>query len=519
MVILHARETKVEVTCDDLVWSVIRTNLQFRPKGYYFSPLYKKGEWDGWVKYYNREEKSFPIGFIDVVKSLLEEDGVDFQVINNNEFRNLDWIDFGESFLAPERDYQREGIEKFIRYRFGVWKVPTRGGKTWMVAESLRLLKNRFFQKNNKEVKSIFIVDTSDLFYQAISDFAKVLDCDESEIGRVKGDVVELKPITVATIQTISSLFKKSIEKKKDQVNKKGEVSQSKANRWREAKNFMSWYRKVEILIVDEIHETAKSKERSKLIKKVKRAYYRLGISATPWDNMIEEWAMLDLFGPLLFEAKEKKLIENNILVKSKVFLFINRKAENFNPEETYLKQYDKCIVKNWDRNLIISGIIQQLKLLDIKTLVLFTKVVQAKIVKIFTGEKLIHGNHSKEERERAKLEFMEGDRTILLASDIYKKGVTLPGAVVMINGSGLKKASNIIQKRGRVMAAAKFKNKAIAIDFIDLFGDENFQNHSLDRIEVYEKLVGKNSIVLIDCDSPNWLGTFKIKLKNWLYD
>ncbi len=87
----------------------------------------------------------------------------------------------------------------------------------------------------------------------------------------------------------------------------------------------------------------------------------------------------------------------------------------------------------------------------------------------------------------------------------------------MIINVSGDRKESLIIQRRGRVLGSTEEKQKALTIDFIDDFPNY-FAGHALDRIEVYEKVMERKNIHVINLDNIDFFQKFENIVKKWFH-
>ena len=130
--------------------------------GAQFSEKYRSGFWDGKIKYYDLRGQWFWFGLIDYVVNSLKKHGITFELYGYDEL-DVSWVEFSQPFLADNRDYQRDSILSFLQRGYGTIMVPTRGGKTFISSEIIRLLRDKY---NNK---ALFLVDNTDLFNQALS--------------------------------------------------------------------------------------------------------------------------------------------------------------------------------------------------------------------------------------------------------------------------------------------------------------------------------------------------------------
>ena len=182
---------------------------------------------------------------------------------------------------------------------------------------------------------------------------------------------------------------------------------------------------------------------------------------------------------------------------------------------EDYNGYRKELIFESKLRNEILLKVIDVLRELNLKTLVLFQSVEHGRNVESLSGIPFISGENDSEEREQAKEKFLEGEGGLLLASGIFKKGVTLPQVEVMINVDGGLEDANTIQKKGRVLGATKTKSRSLIIDFFDLY-DAYFSEHSETRLNTYIGAIGEKRVGILDTSIDDWLETLKRWTIKW---
>lgn len=463
------------------------------------APYIKSSHYRGKIKFYNPKMRYFYIGFLDLILEAFDQEGHSINLFEPKP-DDLNWVEFGPSFQLDERDYQRESILSFFQYKYGFVEVPTRGGKNFIAGEAIRLLMDR-----NPSYKFLFVCDFNDGFNQSRKDISSVVGCDFDDIGVIREKRVELdKPITVAMIQTLNSILK------------------PKSKRIEDKKQLVKYIKSINVLIVDEIQEFT-SKSRAAFVKRCfdNHLDYSLGLSATPWEDDLMEMRIRKIFGQILYTVDESKLQQNEVIAFNKVMLILNKK---FKSDLISLRTYDDHrkakIVFNEIRNGIILKLIKILIKLKIKTLVVFDLINHGMLIEQQSGCFFLHGEHTDEEREKAKSEFLKGRGKVLLVSNIFKKGITLPEAEVLLNAGGGKSKTMTIQKRGRVLGLdnSGVNSKALCIDFIDLFTDY-FSDHSLNRLVAYESRVGEEKIEIYDSESNDFWSDIENNLKQWFYE
>ncbi|MHA1711329.1 MAG: DEAD/DEAH box helicase family protein, partial [Candidatus Freyarchaeota archaeon] len=176
---------------------------EYSPRGPKYIKVVKKG--------------SVPIGMLDRVVSLLKKRGYRVEVKLPSRLRaHRDYFPFiiGDKPLRP---YQVKALENAMRRGRGIIQVATGGGKT-TIATALIARYGR---------PTIFFVHTKDLLFQAKERLEKRLGI---PVGIVGAGRMDIKPVTVAMIQTVS----KKIDEKDPRIAK--------------------MLRNAEVVIFDEVH-------------------------------------------------------------------------------------------------------------------------------------------------------------------------------------------------------------------------------------------------------------------------
>lgn len=349
----------------------------------------------------------------------------------------------------------------------------------------------------------MFCVDNVTLFSQAVGDIKKFFKrYGGIEVGEIKAGHIDLsKRVTVAMIQTLQTTLSDRCTDK---------------NKKKALKQFM---KKLKFLSVDEIHDNA-SNSRLKLYKTCKEIEYLLLLSATPYKSetpeqnlKLQEWS-----GDIVYRITEEELRKRHVLSDYKVFLFaVDHNQIDYDIEDDdYRSLRDRLIFNSDIRNNTLINIIKVLNKLKLKTLVLFQSIEHGETISNIVGYPFISGKTKNKERERRKTEFLENrNGGTLLASDIFKKGVTLPECeVIIIVDEGLE-VSSVIQKKGRTLGVTETKERSLVIDFIDIY-DVYFSEHSESRLETYVSEIGEKNVGILDVTSDDYLDTFEHWTRKW---
>ena len=402
-----------------------------------------------------------------------------------------------DSRMSGKYIHQKKAVEAFFRKRFGIIVVPTRGGKTFIASEILRIF------LDTDEGNFLFLTDNTTLFTQAVNDIKEYfIPYGGVEVGEIKAGRIDTgKRVTVGMIQTIQSTFSgrcRDVKKKKE---------------------LEKYIRELKFLCVDEVHENC-SDAKLKTYKKAKKLEYQLCLSATPYraGTLVQNLKLKEWSGDVIYTITEKRLRERKVLSDYRVFmLLIDHNDIEYDIEEEDYNGYRKeLIFKSKMRNRVLFQVIGVLKELNLKTLVLFQSIEHGSKVAQLSGERFISGQTKSDERERAKAEFLSGEGGFLLASDIFKKGVTLPAAQVLLNVDGGLEEANVIQRCGRILGVTETKTKSIVIDFFDLY-DAYFSEHSEVRLDNYVNRIGEKNVCILDTSNEDWSVELKKMIQKWL--
>lgn len=463
--------------------------LTFRnPDVYAYSPTIEK---------FNKRNFTFRIGMLPTLLKYLDEHKIEYS-ISDYVHRLPDGIEIDDR-MSGKYIHQRKAVEAFFKRRFGIIVVPTRGGKTFIASEILRLF------LNSDSGNFLFLVDNTTLFTQAVEDITEYFQrYGGIEIGQIRAGSIDLsKRVTVGMIQTIqSTLSGRCTDRKKQGGLKK-------------------YLHDLTFLCVDEIHDNC-SDSKLKIYKRCVKLEYQLCLSATPYRSgaFVQNLKLRAWSGDVIYTITEEKLRERKVLSDYKVFMLLidHNDIDYSEPidDDDYADCRKKLIFENKFRNEILKRLVELLRdELHLKTLVLFQSVEHGSKMAELLGETFISGKTKAADRQRAKEIFLEGSGKVLMASNIFKKGVTLPQVEVLINADEGLEDINTIQKKGRVLGATADKPRSLVVDFFDLY-DAYFSEHSEARLNTYIRSIGQKRIGILDTSVEDWLETFRKWTLKW---
>ena len=420
---------------------------------------------------YNRKTKKTYTGLIDHVIKVLNESGEDYEIIDNRipyesnaNFKLVDQIDIGNGKKIPltARPYQQEIIDRATERE--VIQAATGAGKTFIMAALI--------EKFNVMPVSVF-ADKLSLCNQIKEEFEKFLGV---PVGLVGGGINQREDITVYSVQSATP------EDVKD----------------------------TKLMMVDEAHHIP-AHTISEIARNCKNAYYRIGVSATPWrdggDDLLIE-AVLSKRRPE-FAINASKLIELGYLVPATIhFVSIKQTFKGKN----YHDVYQKAIVDNEERNDAIIKIALQMHKRKKTQLILIQRIEHGKNLLDMLSKKIPlesftitvdDPKNGKPTAVRVKnIEFLSGEDEairrkaviqavkekkcqILIGSTIADEGLDIPSLDCLILCGAGKSSTRAFQRIGRVLRIFEGKTRAIIFDFVDY--TPMLRRHSRIREKLYK--------------------------------
>lgn len=440
--------SKIENLSRELSFAISK-ELSFTTSGFGFSKH---------VELFNCYTNITYTGLIPRVVKFLYQHGIKYEIIDNRiEYEKNANFDLLENFQM--RDYQKEIVDKASSRE--IIQAATGAGKTFI----MYCLIKKF------SVKPVVVIAPKvSLAEQIKEEFERFSG---QEIGICTGIEKNIKDITICTPQSAG-----------DEL-----IESAKAVFYDECHNIPS----------DTVFNTA---------NKAVNAYYRIGVSATPWrdggdDLMIE--AALSIRKPHL-SINASKLISEGKLVPCNIF-FIPFNKE-FEWQKNYSKTYDVAIVHDEERNNSIANIAYKSTFVKgRKTLILIKKIEHGNIIKRKIEEKIdfiekkiyvidnkkievcsvefLSGMDNAEKRKAVFQSVKDGFTKILIGSTIADEGLDLPCLDCLILAGSGKSSTRAFQRIGRVLRLHPNKKNAIVFDFIDQ--TKTFYNHAMYRKALYE--------------------------------
>jgi len=251
-------------------------------------------------------------------------------------------------------------------------------------------------------------------------------------------------------------------------------------------------------LIIDEAHLAAVVTE--EIGNQAKNAYYRLGLSATPFRTDNQEIRIEGTLGGKVCEVSASDLVERGFLVPPKIFVVNISTVE---PGQTYHEVYNLNIINCWERNFRIKQFAEGMKAKGVPTLILVERMEHGNILEgmiedaVFVpgGDKgEIDSTDEEKNYRRRMLNSVENNEIILIATQWANVGVDAPRIAGLILAGTNSSPVTTYQQVGRVLRCVgknvedSIKNgkpEAVIIDFAS--SHKNLRSHVNMRKKVYK--------------------------------
>jgi superfamily II DNA or RNA helicase len=459
------------------VYAQVRDNLKTdAPSARYMHQhklwLKTKGKqgWDGRTSILSKLHPSksiglFPTGLLPMVHEELM--GRMSGVIDFNDLRVVPpGVDMNPIYTVALRDYQERAIaeamsnvvimgEREHYWPCGVLKIATGGGKTELAVAMYEA----------QPLPTVFVVHRKHLVTQARERFAKY-DIPSGQIG----DSVfnpSASGITVATIQTLHNVLKD------------GDMTK------------ISRFIKAQQIFFDEAHlcasKVARGNQFVKLAQQFRHAYFRWGLTATPFmKDKYSNQLLMGCTGDLLCEINNSELIKAGHLTPPRVKIIEMPPVKG--PKQ-WPEVYDSAVVLNLPRN---ERIIRELRDCPKPAFVMCTRLGHAKVLHKMAkdiGLKLPEvqkGSTKNKDRAQAIKDLQSGKEKAIIATTIYDEGVDLPELRTLILAGGGKSAVANLQRVGRGLRKAAGKHEVLIVDFKDSTGSV-MKRHSAARKKLWK--------------------------------
>lgn len=453
---------------DQDIYDYLYENLSYRPTGYFYSPKYQDGTWDGYSRLFKPTLKKFRLGMLPTVLDLLDkyECTYSYNSLNNvSDKKKLSKFTFrtSDGIEVKLRDYQIEAAETTLNIGFGIIQAPPRAGKTLIAAAIINEV--RKYPIN-------FFTRSRDLAYQA----KKVFENNFGEVGFICDGVCNIKDngINIITVQSAFSVYNKKLEGKLFPK----EIEVELENKLRVNKLIKN----TKCIFYDEAHHSLSTTSRFIFDKSI-NASLRIGLSATPFSDKEESILVKETIGPVIYQISYSTLIDAGYLMKPYIYLY-KLPPMHIEKGETYRGVYKRAVVENEFLNQLIKGLVNKLNSLG-KSVVVQTEYISHSKDLANYLECLCLTGREKDSKVREDIKKKLNDKEILcLVSTILEEGADIPTLDYTINLVGGLSNIGAFQKM-RSITYHKDKTYVGIIDF--MFQCTFLDKHSKKRLTHYQ--------------------------------
>ncbi len=319
----------------------------------------------------------------------------------------------------------------------GIVLAATSAGKTRIAAMLMERMPERKF---------LFVVDQLNLLYQAQKDIAAYFKC---RIGVVGESTFAPAQITIATIQTLS-------------------------NHAKTRKDFATWMKSMDIVLVDELHEQLA--KRTFKVMNVIEPLAVFGLTATlELGKKPVRYNAFAFAGPVIFTFTVKEGMDKGVLQKGVTLqlIFDRQEFDAVDSKEDYEYQVMNNDLKHRAAYWITHYLVDRHKRHVIQLVDRLDHLHALDEMMHDVPHAVLYGSVKKDQRDDSVDAFEDSVLKLLIANKVMKKGVSINIIDAIIDMAEKKSKNDAIQKFGRGLRQHILQVPLLHIDFGTASDDE----------------------------------------------
>lgn len=406
------------------------------------------GRYDPVIKcLYNKRNNSFPTGLLPFVVSI-QNGNLELEIIDERVSPEIEWQPIPPEIANYGEGHQEIALNAMRDNCRGTIEGITAMGKTFVEAGFASSFSgNILILSHRREIFENIVRRCSDY-------------CGSDDIGIIRAGKVHTARVTCAMVGTLSSRLA----------------------------SLKSYLKEVDAVLVDESHHCSIKSQYFPIIQSCGNAFYRFGLTATPWREGGDTISVFAGTGPIIYSYDYHQAVSEGVVVPLEVFLTSIATNLKLPILHDFHDVYELGIVKNDERNAKIVKIAEHLHNKGENVLILVWRLDHGKRISKMLGDlphEFVHGSSAN--RASAKEDFEGGDLPILVASAIYDEGVNIERIQNVIIAAGYKSERLLVQRTGRGMRPFEGKEKCRIFDFMDT-SHAMLEKHSRARLKYYKK-------------------------------
>lgn len=409
----------------------------------------------------------FDFGLFQKVIDFLESREIEFELTESFIKRRDCGFSFqivSDDLRLKHRDYGKEAVAEALSNGYGTIVCGTGGGKSMMTAS---LIENIILTKTFDKFKCLVVVPGLSLVNQLVENFEEY-GVSFTYSGWTGKSKLQDTDVVICNSENFCARF-----------------------------NDNPWLKKVDVLVVDEVHGAKHGNILTKNINKIKTPH-KYGFTGTLPENKIDEWKIIGTFGPVIFEKNSKELRDEGYLTNASIKMI---KLVHPTVEKMSYKQELKFLHKSPERFIIIRRIVEKL---NKNTLILVNSIEHGfdtwDLLSILKKKVyFIQGETPIEERARIIREMEERNDVVVIAmSKIFSTGINVKNLHYIMFIAGGKSFIRIVQSIGRGLRLHESKTRLTLLDIYDNM--EYSEQHAEKRKIFYdaEQIDWKESVIYL---------------------